>query len=95
MRSHLYFILSVAALSSSCATIVPDVELVTPVSGVPGVGAIAQQTKGPAMCMSSIDYARNETAIAQLCIKGKCTYEQQEALDRMKKFREEAEGSQK
>lgn len=44
--------------------------------------------KGPAVCMSSVDWASNETALAQLCIQGKCSYEQKKALERMQKFRE-------
>jgi hypothetical protein len=43
--------------------------------------------KGPAVCFSSHDYQKNETAIAQLCSKGKCTYEQQKALERIQSFR--------
>lgn len=35
--------------------------------------------KGPAIALSSEDWARNETAIAQLCIHGKCTYEEKQA----------------
>ena len=43
--------------------------------------------KGPAICMSSEDWAKNETAIAQLCVKGKCTYEQTLLLEKARKFR--------
>lgn len=31
--------------------------------------------KGPAICISSEDYRKNETAIAQLCVKVNCNYE--------------------
>lgn len=43
--------------------------------------------KGPAVCVSSPDWGRNETAIAQLCIHGKCTYEEQQAVARELRFR--------
>lgn len=42
--------------------------------------------KGPAVCVSSIDWAKNETAIAQLCIHGKCSYEQKQAVVRSLMF---------
>jgi hypothetical protein len=35
----------------------------------------ADESKGPAICISSEDYRKNETAIAQLCVKTNCTYE--------------------
>lgn len=125
MLKKLCIILFAAALLSSCATVVPDIEAVSPVNGVPGVAALAQHTnsdnhrrldinelldflyaqderpdpkhpgkrlpkKGPAVCVSSVDWQRNETAIAQLCVKGKCTYEQKKVLARMQAFRRKA-----
>ena len=45
--------------------------------------------KGPAVCLSSVDWARNETALADLCARGSCSYEQVKALERMRTFREE------
>jgi len=42
--------------------------------------------KGPAVCVSSDDWRKNETAIAELCAKGHCTYEQKKALERMQNF---------
>ena len=42
--------------------------------------------KGPAVCVSSDDWRKNETAIAQFCENGKCTYEQKKALVRMQGF---------
>lgn len=49
--------------------------------------------KGPAVCMPSDDYRRNETAIAQLCAKGQCSYEQKKALERMQNFSALVEGA--
>lgn len=43
--------------------------------------------KGPAVCLSSDDWRKNETAIAQLCIHGKCTYEQKLATVRELRYR--------
>lgn len=43
--------------------------------------------KGPAVCLSSIHWSENETAIAQLCIRGKCTYEDQQSVARALRFR--------
>lgn len=43
--------------------------------------------KGPAICVSNDDWRRNETAIAELCAKNQCTYEQAETLARLKEFR--------
>lgn len=40
--------------------------------------------KGPAVCVSAYDYQRNDTAISQLCAKGKCTFEQKKAYERIK-----------
>lgn len=113
---------AVGLLFNSCAYTIPNIEICSGVSGVPGVGALCQNTntddrrrltveewleflyakperpdpknpgktlpeKGPAMCASSVDYAKNETAIAELCVKIKCTYEQKKALERMKNFK--------
>lgn len=113
----------VAALFlNSCAYTVPNIEACSGISGVPGVGALCQNSniddrrrltveewleflyakperpdpknpgktlpeKGPAICLSSIDYTKNETSIAELCVKIKCTYEQKKALERMKIFK--------
>jgi hypothetical protein len=46
--------------------------------------------KGPAIAVSSDDYRRNDTAMAALCAKGKCTYEQKKALERMQALETEA-----
>ena len=42
--------------------------------------------KGPAVCISSEDYQLNDTALAQLCVKAHCTYEQKKALERVSNF---------
>lgn len=36
--------------------------------------------KGAALAVSSEDYMRNDLAIAQLCVTGKCSYEQENQL---------------
>ncbi len=43
--------------------------------------------KGPAIAVSSEDWAANEAAIAQLCIRGKCTYAQKRSVARELAFR--------
>jgi hypothetical protein len=40
--------------------------------------------KGPAVCVSSIDYQKNDTALAQLCVKAKCTYEVENEINRIR-----------
>lgn len=46
--------------------------------------------KGPAVCMSSEDYRKNDTAMADLCLKGKCTYEQNRAATNIRKMEKAA-----
>ena len=99
----------------SCATVISDIEAVSPISGIPGVAALAQRTntdvsrrltmqewldflyadpatkKGPAICVSSEDWRLNETAIADLCLRGFCTYEQEQMVKRMNGFRSEVQ----
>lgn len=106
----------------------PNIEAVSPIQGVPGVAALAQfsntddhrrmnltefldflyargelviddpknpgkkitlPAKGPAVCTWSEDWQKNEAAAAALCAKGKCTYEVERTLERMRLFREE------
>jgi hypothetical protein len=50
-----------------------------------------EQNKGPAVCISSEDWQRNETALAELCVKGNCTYEQKKTLERLQAFRQEVQ----
>lgn len=105
-------ILFVAVLFSSCSTTIPNIEVCSPIEGVPNVSAICQNSntddsrelgltdwfeflyaqqerenkpaKGPAVCMSSIDYQKNDAAIAALCQKGRCTYSQKKAIERIR-----------
>ena len=119
----------VAALLSSCATTIPDIEVCVPTEDFPGIAALCQNTnsdshrrltppqfidflyaqperpdpenpgkklpeKGPAMFVSSRDYASNEGALAKLCQKAPCSYEQkkdiEEAQARVRKLMKEA-----
>lgn len=45
-----------------------------------GVNCSWLPAKGPALCVSSEDWQKNETAIAQLCVEGKCSYDQQKTF---------------
>jgi hypothetical protein len=122
--SRLSALLFAAVLSSSCGTVIPNIEAVSPIEikELPNVAASGQWTntdqqrlldhdewfdflyaqperpdpknpgkslpaKGPAVCVSSEHWAKNETAIAQLCIHGKCTYDQQQAAVRALRYR--------
>lgn len=115
-------LLGAALLLSSCAYTVPNIEVCSGVSGIPGVAGLCQNSnddarrrltleewleflyarperpdpknpgkklpeKGPAMCVSSIDYQKNDSAIAELCVKIHCTYEQKKALSRLQNFK--------
>ncbi len=46
---------------------------------------------GPSLILSSVDYQKNDTALAQLCVKAKCTYEQKKALDNLLKLPSDAQ----
>ena len=142
-KKKLWKSLSVAALLSSCATTIPDVEVASGVQGYAAVGvaALARNTnsdnkrrmdvqewldflyaqpkrpdwrdkdclvdpqsknctwlpeKGPAVCMSSEDYQRNDAAIAQICVNAPCSYELkkniEEARTRVNLLIKEAKG---
>lgn len=39
--------------------------------------------KGPALAVSSEDWQLNETAIGQLCVDGKCNYDQQQLFNKV------------
>lgn len=38
------------------------------------------EAKGPAVCFSSVDMQKQKTAMEQLCVKAKCTYEQKKVI---------------
>ena len=42
---------------------------------------ITLPAKGPAICFSSLDFGRLKTALQQLCVKAKCSYEQKQSID--------------
>lgn len=123
-----------AALLSSCATTIPDIEVCVPTDAFPGVAALCQHTnsdrhrrltppelvdmiyarpaipdprnpgkmlpeKGPAMIVSSEDYAKNDAALAKLCVKAPCSYEVKKEFEdaqmRMKNLIKEAKDGKK
>lgn len=48
---------------------------------------LPNEKKGPALCLSSIDFAKNKTAIEQLCaqLKDRCTIEMKREIQMVDK----------